>query len=360
MLYLLLLGCADPVVDNAEDRYDEQRPGPEALVDQDGDYVGGWWSEWTGEINPEDASGRESALKGWIHLSFETDDAFIVTNIADLARASNTALLVVDKASGDMKNVSLRYAFGDNLLTVSPNWDELENPADGSYSRFLEDGSIEFGIFAEDMSFEGTAIPFGPPLIQTTRSVPGYGWLQFYGTVEIVEATLDRGDGPEEIPAGTIGSFDRTLGHRSTIQNWNYLSAVGLATSSSGEQELVSLQIAKDQEGASPKIDALKYAVWVGEELFKLPDVSFDYEILDEDTRETSDWSISSPEGEDAVLTVTVRPDHHRRDQQDFLWYVHADFNQYYGPLNGTLVHDGETWTMTDLFALVEDSLLIL
>lgn len=27
---------------------------------------------------------------------------------------------------------------------------------------------------------------------------------------------------------------------------------------------------------------------------------------------------------------------------------------------NGTLVHDGETWGLTDLFALCEDSLLVL
>ncbi len=361
MLFLAMFACAGSmVVDNTEDRYDELRPGPEALVDNDGNYVGGWWSEWSGEINPNDASGPDSALKGWIHLSFETEDAFIVTNIADLSRAANIALLVVDKETGAFESRSLRYAFGDNVLEVSADWDELSNPADGSYSRFLDDGSIEFGIFAEDLSFEGTAIPFGQPLIQTTRSVPGYGWLQFYGNVEIVQATLDRGQGPEEIPAGTVGSYDRTLGHRSTIQNWNYLSAVGLATNNAGEEEIISLQIAKDQEGATPEIDALKYAVWLGDELFKLSDVTFDYTVLDEETRETSEWSISSPAGQDSVLDVTLRPDFHRRDQQDFLWFVHTDFNQYYGPLSGTLVHEGETWTISEIFALAEDSLLVL
>lgn len=358
MLLLLIAACGTPVVDNTADRYMEMRPGPETMVDSNGDYIGGWWSEWTGEINPEDASGPPGALKGWIHLSFDLDDYFVVTNIADLGKASNTALLAVDKATGELQDVSLRYALGDNELEVSPGWDSLYNPADGSSATVLADGTIEFAIYAEDLSFEGTARPIGQPYIQTTRSVPGFGWLQWYENLEIVEATLDLGQGPIDVPAGTLGAMDRTLGHRSTLQNWNWLSVIGQATDEDGETALISLQMARDQEGASPKIEALKYAAWVGDELFKLPDLTFDYDILDEDTRETSSWHIWSPAGEDDALDFTLDPQFHRRDQQDFLWFVHADFNQYYGPGSGTLTHDGHTWQIDQVFSLCEDSLL--
>lgn len=361
LVFFTLFGCSGAVVDNAADQYDVMRPGPDALVDASGDYVGGWWSDWTGAINPEDASGPDSALKGWIHLSFDAEDTFIVTNLADLSKAANTALLVADKETGALDNVSLRYAFGDNQLEVSADWDDFSNPADQSYSRILDNGDVEFGIYAEHLSFVGVASPVGAPFIQTTRSVPGYGWLQFFENLEIVHATLDRGDGPVEILPGTLGSMDRTLGHRSTVQTWNWLSGIGTATSAStGEERMISLQIAKDQEGADPVVTALKYAVWVGDDLFKLPDVSFDYQIEDQDTRETSDWRISSTPGADDALDVVFTPEFQRRDQQDFLWFVHTDFNQYYGRADGTLVHDGETWQITDLFALCEDSLLVL
>lgn len=360
MLFLLMFACQVPVVDNTEDQYDVQRPGPDAMVGSDGNYVGGWWSDWTGTINPSDASGPDSALKGWIHLSFQTDNQFIVTNIADLSRAANTSLLVVDQDTGEIHYVTQRYAFGDNVLEVSDDGSELSNPADGSYSRVLDDGTIEFGIFAAPMRLEGTAVPVNPALIQTTRSVPGYGWLQFYGNLEIVSATLDTGDGPVDLPAGTLGTLDRTLGHRSTIQSWNYLSAVGEATNTAGETALISLQMAKDKDDASPKVTALKYGAWVDDDLFKLKDIAFDYDVLDAETGETGDWHISSPEGEDDVLDATFTPNHLRLENTDFLWYVHTDFKQYYGTLQGTLTHDGETWTLDGMTALAEDSLLIL
>ena len=361
LLFWTIFGCSGAVVDNTEDQYLVQRPGPPALVDEDGDYVGGWWSDWTGEINTSDASGPDSALKGWIHLSFDAEGLFIVTNLADLSKAANTALMVADKDTGALQDVSLRYAFGDNQLEVSPDWDDFSNPADGSYSRVLDNGDIEFGIYAENLSFVGVASPVGEPFIQTTRSEPGYGWLQFYENLEIVSATLDRGDGPVEILPGTLGSMDRTLGHRSTVQTWNWLSAIGTATNAStGEEQRISLQIAEDKEGAEPVVTALKYGAWVGDGLFKLPDITFEYDVLDEGARTTSDWRISSPVGEDDALDLTFTPEFQRRDQQDFLWFVHTDFNQYYGRANGTLTHDGETWNITDLFALCEDSLLVL
>ena len=37
---------------------------------------------------------------------------------------------------------------------------------------------------------------------------------------------------------------------------------------------------------------------------------------------------------------------------------VDADFNQYYGHLNGRIHLDGRTWQVQDYFAVCEDSLL--
>lgn len=360
-LFWLLAGCAPQIVDNTDDQYLVQRPGPEAMVDADGNYVGGWWSEWTGAVNPEDATGRAGALKGWYHFSFNADDYYIVTNLADLNSAANTALLVVDKTTGEFHNESLRYAFGANEIEVSAGWDEFSNPPDGSYSRDNGDGSYSFGIFTDTMSFEGTAAVRGEEFIQTTRSVDGYGWLQRYPNLEIVSATLDLGDGPIDVAAGTLGLMDWTVGHRSTTQFWNWLSSNGYATAqSSGTSTFVSLQIARDQEGSDPVIDGQKYGAWVGDDLFKFSEIVFDYEILDEETRETGDWHIYTPEQGDNALDVIFTPMWQRKEQVDFLWYVHTDLNQHYGTLTGTMTHDGETYALDGLFALVEDSLLVL
>lgn len=361
-LFIVLIGCAPQIVDNADDQYLVQRPGPEALVDGDGNYVGGWWSDWTGEINPEDASGRAGALKGWYHFSFNTPDYYIVTNLADLNSAANTALLVVDKQTGEFHNESLRYAFGANEIKVSAEWDEFENPPDGSYSRDDGAGTYSWGIFTDTMSFEGTARTRGEEFIQTTRSVDGYGWLQRYPNLEINEGTtLDLGDGPIKIPPGSLGLADWTVGHRSTLQYWNWLSSNGYATDSAGDEVFVSLQIAKDQEGSDPVVTALKYGAWVGDDLFKFADVEFDYEYLDEETGETGPWHIYTPDGvEGDTFDVTFTPLWMRNEAVDFLWYVHTDLRQHYGTISGTMVREGETYTLTDLFALVEDSLLIL
>lgn len=356
-----LLGCGPEVVDNAADRYLEQRPGPEAMVDGDGNYVGGWWSEWTGEVNPEDASGREGALKGWYHFSFNAADYYIVTNLADLNSAANTALLVVDKRTGEFHSGSLRYAFGDKAIEVSGDRSIYENPPDGSFSRDDGGGVYSFGIDVGTMSFTGSAAVRGEEFIQTTRSVDGYGWLQRFPNLEIVEASLDLGDGPVEIAAGTLGLMDWTVGHRSTTQFWNWLSTNGYATDEAGDPVFVSLQIARDQEGADPVIDAQKYGAWVGDDLFKFGEVVFDYEVLDPETGETGPWRIHTPDGVTGdTLDVTFTPQWRRDEQVDFLWYVHTDLRQHYGSLSGTMVREGQTYTLDGLFALAEDSLLTL
>lgn len=360
-LFLMLAACGPQIVDNSVDDYLVQRPGPDAMVDADGNYVGGWWSDWTGQVNPEDTTGRDGALKGWFHFSFNADDYYIVTNLADLNDAANTALLVVDKKTGKFYNESLRYAFGANEIETSQDRDEYSNPPDGSYSRRNEDGSVDFGIFTDTLSFEGSATPRGKEFIQTTRSEDGYGWLQRYPNLEISSATLDLGAGPVQVPAGTLGLMDWTVGHRSTEQTWNWLSCNGYATAQdTGESTFVSLQIAKDQEGADPVVTALKYGAWVGDDLFKFSDIVFDYDILDEDTRETGDWHIYTPEAGDDALDLTFTPMWQRTEQVDFLWYVHTDLNQHYGTLTGSLTHDGQTYVLDGLFALVEDSLLVL
>jgi len=358
MLLSLFLGCALEV-DSTEDRYLERRPGPEALVDADGNYVGGWWESWEGDINPEDASGREGALQSWIHFILETDRYFIIANLADLNRAANTALLVVDKEEQDFQNVSLQYTFGDNVLAVDPDWSGYSNPADGSSATISEDG-MTFEIYADELSLVGeVAARPDEPFIQTTRSVDGYGWLQWYVNYTLVQGTLTIDGEAIELPPGALGSYDRMVGHRSNTQAWNWISAIGEAVSEDGlTTATVSLQIARDKDEANPRIDAKKYAVWIDETLTKLPEVVFDYEVLDEETNETSDWHIYTPDTDADWIDLSFTPDFHRRDKTSWLWFYNTDFNQHYGEVNGELHVGGETWILTDLFAVTEDSLL--
>ncbi len=358
--FLALAAACAPTVDSRIDRYHEQRPSPDRLVDGEGNYIGGWWADFEGRINPEDASGPKGQLQGWIHWSLETERYLVVANLADLNKASNTALLVVDKQDETFENVSLKYTFGDNQIQRDKASSDIENPADGSWAQVNADGDLLFAVYADKLSLEGVAHAApADPFVQTTRSIDGFGWLQWYENMEVDEATLTI-DGQEvPIPAGSLGVMDRMVGHRMHVQSWNWLSLVGEATDrDDGSTALVSLQIAKDQEAARPAIDALKYAVWVDGALVKLPDVNFVYQYTNEAEKQTGDWQISTADRSGDWVDLTFRPRFHRRDEASWLWFLYTDFNQHYGEVSGTVVVGGRSLQVEALFAVAEDSLL--
>lgn len=355
-----LTACTDWEVDTSIDRYLERRASPSAMVDGDGNYVGGWWESWEGRINPEDASGPDGQLQGWIHWSFDSERYLVIANLVDLNSASNTALLVVDKQEERFVNRSLKYTFGDNVIERDKASSAITNPADGSWATVDDDDVLEFDVAADGVALSGRAVPaLGDPFVQTTRSIDGYGWLQWYVNMEVEQATLTLDGEDIELEPGALGVMDRMVGHRMNVQSWNWLSLVGPATDpETGATATISVQLAKDQEQARPPVASLKYTVWVDDLLVKVPDVTFDYRITDADTRDTSDWSVSTEDRSGDWVDLTFSPRFHRRDQSDWAWFLHTDFNQYYGEVSGQVHVDGVTWELEEVFAVGEDSLL--
>jgi Protein of unknown function (DUF2804) len=358
MLSFLLLSCALPEVDTTADAYDTRRPGPDLMVQEDGNYLGGWWDSFDGTINPEDSQGPEGQLQGWIHWSIDTERYLVVANLVDVNKASNTALLVVDKQEQTYLNSSLQYRFGDNVIEHDTAFTEASQPPDGSWAT-VTDAGIEFEVHSGDLSLTGSAAAQGDSFVQTTRGPDGYGWLQWYTNLSLTQGTLTIDGVETELPAGSLGVYDRMVGHRIHVQSWNWLSMSGTATDeSTGETAVISVQVAKDQEAAQPAIAALKYTVWVDGVLTKLPSANFDYSYSDEDAKETGDWAITSDDTTGDWIEVEFHPEFHRRDQSDWLWFLHTDFNQHYGTANGKLHVDGRTWLIDDMYALCEDSLI--
>jgi len=361
VLTMLVLACVPTSVDNSADDYLTLRSGPAQLVDDDGVYIGGWWDDFDGTINRDTAQGADGAWKGWIHLNLTTDRYFISSNLADLNSAANTALLIVDRETGEIDSVSINDTFGDKEMTAADDFSEVTNDGNGSTMRMDGTDGLSFALNADALTMEGSATARLAPFVQTSRYHDGYGSLQWWGNVEAdAGTTFTIGDEVIDL-SGALGTYDRTLGHRRTHQNWNWLSAIGTATrDADGEAVAVSLLMAKDRELARPIVEVQKYNVWVGDTLSKLPALEFEYEYTDEDEKETGDWRIYTPTDDGDWVDLSFEPEYHRRDQEDYLWFVHTDFNQYYGSLSGSMSIDGELYTIESIFALTEDSLLIL
>ncbi|MDP6935171.1 MAG: DUF2804 family protein, partial [Myxococcota bacterium] len=344
--------------------YMTRRPGPDTLVSDEGIYNGGWFENFDGAINPEDSIGSEGAFKGWLHFNLANDDYSVTGHLADLNTAGNAAIAVVDLATGESWTESTREAFGDNRMVIAEDFGEIVNDNDGSYLRVVDDGdSLELDIQAHDMHIVGTLQGTGADrYIQVTRYHDGYGILQWYEQVEVVELTVTLQDGSTlELPAGMRGTTDRMAGHRRTHQQWNWFAGAGTATrESDGETVQVAFSMTDDQDGARPQVPSQKYAVWIDGALHKVPSLEFTYTVLDPQTRETSDWVIASEEGDEDRVDLAFVPDVQRRDQAGYLWFYYTDYNAYCGELTGSVTLEGEVYTLDPMTVIAEDATLTL
>jgi len=363
-LLTLALGCVPESIDSSADAYLNLRSGPDALIDDEGIYNGGWYENFDGIINPEDSSGSASAFKGWLHFNLADADYSVTAHLADLNTAGNAAISVVDLSTGEIYTASTREAFGDNQMVIAEDFSQITNENDGSYLRVSEDGTtLEFDIRAYEMHFSGSLQSTGAePFIQVTRYHDGYGILQWFERVEVVEARITLADGSIiDLPQGMQGTSDRMAGHRRTHQQWNWVAGTGTATrESDGASVDIALSMSKDQEGARPFVDAQKYAIWIEDSLHKIPSLNFEYTVVDPQTHETSDWVISSDAGDSDRVDLEFVPSVQRRDLAGYLWFYFADYNAYIGQLSGTMSIDGELYTLDPMTALTEDSTLVL
>jgi hypothetical protein len=346
--------------------YLTRRRSPARLIDDQGHYNAGWYEAFDGRINLGDSSAFDAALQRWFHVTLDTPDHFVVMNLADMGRASNTALMVVDKASGGISEASLTGLGPANQVEVCGEARAFRDPPTASFIRVEPDGdALAFSVHADHLHLSGLArVALGPPLVQVTRFHRGRGALQWYGNLSVVSATLTVGDRVIALPPGTLGTFDRTVGHQRGIQSWHWIAAAGHARDcGSGERVALGLQVARDQPAARPRVESKKYAVWVDGALHKVPTAAFDYALLDPADRQTGPWRVTSPPPDgtqgpaESSFDLTFEPQRHRREQRRLL-IARTDFNQYYGLVSGQVRVAGRVFELEPTFAVTEDSLL--
>ena len=168
--------------------------------------------------------------------------------------------------------------------------------------------------------------------------------------VQVVHYPLFAGVGEEAFPA-----------YSRTHQQWNWVATSGTAIRASDGAEVdVALSMTQDQEEARPQVPSKKYGIWIDGALHKVPSLSFEYTILDEETRDTSDWTIASDAGDEDRVDLSFSPLAQRHDETGYLWFYYTNYNLYVGQLSGTITLDGETYTIDDLTTVTEDSTLTL
>ncbi len=354
------VGGTPETLDDAVDYLTQQR-GPERLIGADQRYNAGWFTDFTGELNFDDTHALRLAFQTWMHLSIDAPAHFIVLNLADLAKAGQTALLVAEKSTGRFFHGTSTRMFPRNTLHAAQQYRHLDDPHTHSFVHTDEQHERwSFSVHAQGLHLSGTARRIGgPAFTQVTRYQRMRGSLQRYGNLVIENALLTVEGNVISIPPGTLGTFDHTLGHQRGLQNWNWLATVGHAIQeSTGKHVLMGLQVVQDRPLARPRIQAHKHLVWVHDQLYKVPTASFYYDIVDEQARETSAWTVTSTEtNASRWFNLRFTPQFHRREQKSVV-LVDADFNQYYGQVSGQVGIDGETYTIADLFAVCEDSRL--
>lgn len=341
--------------------YSVQVPAPERLINEDGTYNAGWFPSFDGAFNFGDSSAFNMALFRFFHLTLDAPDHYIVWNIADFSRAGNVAVLVVDKRSGRFESSSITRLVPQNNIVVSEDQRLFMDPETRSFVQLsADDRTLQFSVHAEHLHLTGVAEPaIGPAFVQCTRFHRGRGSLQWYGCMRLRFGTLTIGREVVSLPEGCLGTTDRTVGHQRGLQGWHWIAAAGLAVSErTGRETLLGLQVQRDHpERARPVVHSRKYIVWMDGRVLKLPDAQFEFTLTDPETHASGPWRVFTPDRHGDGLELRFTPRHHRRESRS-AWLIDADFNQYYGEVEGRLWIDGEPWLLLPTFAVTEDSRL--
>jgi len=370
-LVLLALAACAPVpasVDTTADRYLERRPSPDGIVDAKGRYQGGWYESFTGAFNEDHAAGDKYNLKKWLHVNVDDPRFYVVVQMVRTDFAGNLAVVVTDKQTGEFKSEDVVQMFSQSL-TADAAVTTLADPSTGSHMT-LVDGALDFDVRANGLRVRGKAHEIlSPPFVQISRFHDGYGALGIWGNLELDEGTVTIDGADTALTAGSLGLYDRTVGHQRTTLNWNYLATSGRARNrATGELRTFSVQGAIDRPRSQPQVATKDHGFWLGDRFTKVEELRFDYDT-DPKTHEFGPWHVFTPDaaGRTARVDVTLSPPpgfdklFHRRNQSSDLWIVERDFHQVYGLVQGTLELDGASWDIEPgTWALAEEALVIL
>ena len=336
--------------------YSNRIPGPASIIDSQGYYIPGWFDTFEGAHNFEDASGPDKRFQKWIHVHFETKRFFVVANIAHMGLGGNVAVLLHDKKTGKTEKASATRYLMTNRISCDSTHSQFEDSHSGSWIHIHPNGSIEFDVRAKTLALQGRAVTtLGKPFIQSTVYSPGMGTLQWWGNLCLEHGNVKHGNETIALEPGSLGAYDRTVGHRPQEQNWNWVSAVGQAVDEASDETVTfSLQVSKEKEKANPRVHSQKYNLWLNETHTKFDDLTIDY-TPDPQSRETGKWRILGV-GKNDSLNLSFRPHFHRREQKWLPGLLDIDFNQYYGTLSGRLVRGDKAYHIHKVFTVCEDS----
>lgn len=341
--------------------YDTLSAPPRQLIRDDGNYRTGWFTHFDGDVNLSASPVAARHLHQWFFVHFDTPDYFVGMNIAHLGLGGNTGIVVLDKRSGEFSVESETGILLRNPVRISRQSrrfvDERQRAVIAIDDR---DQRLDFDVRTRSLRVLGAANAlFERPFVQSTRFHGGHGTLQSWGNFAISDATLQLGGRRVRIPEGTLGAYDRSLGHRRPLENWNWLVATGRANDAeTGEEALFSVHLARDRAAARPQVDARKFSLWLGAHHVKLHDVRFEYAITDPTTRASSTWHVVSAPGP-AEVALTFAPLFHRRDRHHIPLLLRVDHSQYFGELSGEIVLHGKRYLVQKVFASAEDSRMI-
>jgi len=335
---------------------------PDRLIGPDGRYRAGWYPHFDGTLNVSQADTGGRRFQRWFHLHFDTDRYFIVTNIAHLNLGGNVALLVLDKQTGAFYEAADTRMLWRNGISVDAHCRRFEDRHTGSWVALSSDeATVQFRIAAEGILFEGVAKAiFERPYVQCTRYHRGNGSLQWWGNLALETGRLVLNDTEISLPAGTMGGYDRTIGHRRPIQNWNWVATIGRGIdATTGASVPYALSAATDQSQALPIANAAKNSLWIDGVHYKLPELAFAYDIQDPVSRDTGHWRLTC-ESTRGTVDLTIKPRFRRREQKRTPLLYDVDFNQYYGELDGRVSAGGREIVIEGGFALAEDAWLVM
>jgi len=343
---------ADPAL------YVDMNPSPTRLIDDDGEYIPGWFEDFRGELNTGASRARWTPLQSWFHVQFVSATHLVVANIADLRLGGNVALLVLDRDTGQLCHGARTRLLWRNGIRHCEAYRTFEDPDTGSrlsIDERLQRVEIDMTVGGLRLVGQARAI-FDRPFVQTTSYGGGRGTLQWWGCLEVEEMSLVVDGSERAIPPGTLGLYDRTLGHRRSRQNWNWLAAIGETV----DGERFAIQAAQDRGRAAPLRTIHKAPMWLdGELLTPSSEAKFTYAPPPGPDEVTGDWAIDLGEAPGRSASLTFRPAVRRRERTRLPGVLRADFNQYYGELSG-VVRGRREVELRGVFAVAEDSFLSL
>ena len=219
------VGHTPDVLDRKVD-YLAQRAPPERVVGEDGTYTPGWFTAAPEVLNFEDSSAFEMAFQRWFHFTLDCPEHFIIFNVADFTRATNTAILVANKQTGTFDHSSLTRLLVGGVEVSEDQRHFTDRDSQSVIAVSPDDRQFRFSVHAENLHLTGVAEhTLGPPMIQCTGFHRGRGSLQWYGCVRLRFGVLTIGDTVIELPP-CYGTYDRTMGHQRGLQGWNWIAMV--------------------------------------------------------------------------------------------------------------------------------------